>query len=91
LDIPGSSGFSIEDMGKAFLRFPAKIAIGMFGSMSMLMAEHPVWQKFAPKIHKDILKKQPKLIVMLRDVATQIDTTSGRGWFCIYAGPVVYG
>ena len=31
-------------------------------------------------------EKQPKLIAMLRDVATQIDTTSGRGWFCIYAG-----
>ena len=58
--LPGPSGFSIEDMGKAFLRFPAKIAIGMFGNMSMLMAEHPVWQKFAPMIHKDILKKQDK-------------------------------
>ena len=58
--LPGLSGFSIEDMGKAFLRFPAKIAIGMFGNMSMLMAEHPVWQKFAPMIHKDILKKQDK-------------------------------
>lgn len=31
-------------------------------------------------------EKQPKLIAMLRDVATQIDTNSGRGWFCIYAG-----
>ena len=31
-------------------------------------------------------KKQPKLITMLREVAMQIDTTSGRGWFCIYAG-----
>ena len=31
-------------------------------------------------------EKQPQLIAMLRDVATQIDTTSGRGWFCIYAG-----
>ena len=31
-------------------------------------------------------EKQPKLIAMLRDVAQQIDTTSGRGWFCIYAG-----
>ena len=31
-------------------------------------------------------EKQPKLITMLREVATQIDTTSGRGWFCIYAG-----
>lgn len=31
-------------------------------------------------------EKQPKLIAMLRDVAPQIDTTSGRGWFCIYAG-----
>lgn len=31
-------------------------------------------------------EKQPKLIAMLRDVATQIDTTSGRGWFVIYAG-----
>ena len=31
-------------------------------------------------------EKQPKLIAMLKDVAQQIDTTSGRGWFCIYAG-----
>ena len=31
-------------------------------------------------------EKQPKLIAMLRDVAQQIDTTSGRGWFSIYAG-----
>ena len=31
-------------------------------------------------------EKQPKLIAMLREVAMQIDTTSGRGWFCIYAG-----
>ena len=31
-------------------------------------------------------EKQPKLIAMLREVAKQIDTTNGRGWFCIYAG-----
>lgn len=31
-------------------------------------------------------EKQPKLIAMLKEVATQINTTSGRGWFCIYAG-----
>ena len=31
-------------------------------------------------------EKQPKLIAMLNEVAQQIDTTSGRGWFCIYAG-----
>ena len=31
-------------------------------------------------------EKQPKLIAMLREVAQQIDTTSGRGWFVIYAG-----
>ena len=31
-------------------------------------------------------EKQPKLIAMLREVAQQIDTTSGRGWFCFYAG-----
>ena len=31
-------------------------------------------------------EKQPKLIAMLREVAQQKNTTSGRGWFCIYAG-----
>ena len=31
-------------------------------------------------------EKQPKLIAMVREMATQIDTTSGRGWFVIYAG-----
>ena len=51
---------SMEEMGKAFLRFPAKIALGLYGHMSTLMAEHPAWQKYAPKIHKDILKKQDR-------------------------------
>ena len=31
-------------------------------------------------------ENQPKLIALLSEVAQQIDTTSGRGWFCIYAG-----
>lgn len=31
-------------------------------------------------------EKQPKLIALLREVTQQIDTTNGRGWFCIYAG-----
>lgn len=31
-------------------------------------------------------KKQPKLIALLREFASQIDITNGRGWFCIYAG-----
>ncbi len=31
-------------------------------------------------------EKQPKLIALLREMAQQIDTTSGRGWFCINAG-----
>ena len=31
-------------------------------------------------------EKQPRLIAMLREVTQQIDTTNGRGWFCIYAG-----
>ena len=53
-----TSKYSMEDMGKAFLSFPAKIALGLYGHMSTLMAEHPAWQKYAPKIHKDILKKQ---------------------------------
>ena len=31
-------------------------------------------------------EKQPKLIALLREFASQIDITSGNGWFCIYAG-----
>ena len=31
-------------------------------------------------------EKQPRLIAMLREVASQIDTIRGRVWFCIYAG-----
>ena len=52
--------YSMEELGKAFLRFPAKVALGLYGHVSTLMAEHPAWQKFAPKIHKDILQKQDK-------------------------------
>ena len=29
---------------------------------------------------------QPKLIELLREASTQIDTTSGREWFAVYAG-----
>ena len=50
--------FSMEEMDIAFQKVPANIALGMFGNMSMLMGEHPVWQKGAPKIHENILKKQ---------------------------------
>ena len=31
-------------------------------------------------------EKQPKLVALLREVAQQIDTNNGRGWFSIYAG-----
>ena len=31
-------------------------------------------------------EKQPRLIAMLKEMIAKIDVTSGRGWFCIYAG-----
>ena len=42
--------------------------------------------QFFDKVAFGSEEKQRKLIALLREVAQQIDTTSGRGWFCIYAG-----
>jgi len=42
--------------------------------------------QFFDKVAFGSEEKQRKLIALLREVATQIDTTSGRGWFVIYAG-----
>ena len=50
--------FSMEEMDNAFQKLPANVALGVFGNMSTLLAEHPTWQKGAPKIHEKILKKQ---------------------------------
>jgi hypothetical protein len=56
--MPESSKFSMKDLASSFLKFPAKIALGMFGGVSTLLAWHPEWQKSAPKIEEQILAKQ---------------------------------
>lgn len=50
--------FSLEDMAKAFLRLPAKEALGLYGPVSTVMTPLPVWQKGGHKIHEKILNKQ---------------------------------
>lgn len=56
--MPESSKFSMKDLASSFLKFPTKIALGMFGGVSTLLAWHPEWQKHAPKIEEQILAKQ---------------------------------
>lgn len=56
--MPESSKFSMKDLASSFLKFPTKIALGMFGGVSTLLAWHPEWQKHAPKIQEQILAKQ---------------------------------
>ena len=53
-----SDMISADDLTAAFLRFPTQLAIGLFGSVSTLLAQNPTWQKFAPHIHEQILAKQ---------------------------------
>lgn len=55
---PESSKFSMKDLASSFLKFPTKIALGMFGGVSTLLAWHPEWQKSAPQIEEQILAQQ---------------------------------
>ncbi len=56
--MPESGKFSMRDLASSFLKFPTKIALGMFGGVSTLLAWHPEWQKSAPQIEEQILAKQ---------------------------------
>jgi hypothetical protein len=53
-----SGKFSMKDLASSFLKFPTKIALGMFGGVSTLLAWHPEWQKSAPQIEEKILAQQ---------------------------------
>lgn len=50
-----SNSISMKDLAKEFLKFPAKIALGMYGGVSTLLAGHPSWQKHSSKIQEQIL------------------------------------
>ena len=56
--VPESSKFSMKVLASSFLKFPTKIALGMFGGVSTLLAWHPEWQKSAPQIEEQILAQQ---------------------------------
>ena len=49
---------SADDLTAAFLRFPADLALGLFGSVSTLLAQNPTWQKYAGTIQQQILLKR---------------------------------
>lgn len=49
---------SADDLTSAFLRFPTNLALGLFGSVSTLLAQNPTWLKYSPEIHEQILAKQ---------------------------------
>ena len=53
-----NSKFSMKDLASSFLKFPTKIALGMYGGVSTLLAWHPEWQKHASKIEELILAQQ---------------------------------
>ena len=56
-----SGKFSMKDLASSFLKFPTKIALGMFGGVATLLAWHPEWQKSAPQIEEQILAQQKDL------------------------------
>ena len=83
--MPESNKFSMKDLASSFLKFPTKIALGMFGGVSTLLAWHPEWQKHAPKIEEQILaqqkerqdrqeQKQDKMIETVKEVANRPTT-----------------
>ena len=49
---------SADDLTAAFLRFPTNLALGLFGSVSTLLAQNPTWLKYSPQIQEKILAKQ---------------------------------
>ncbi len=49
---------SADDLTSAFLRFPTNLALGLFGSVSTLLAQNPTWLKCSPQIQEKILAKQ---------------------------------
>ena len=53
-----SDKISSDDLAAAFLRFPANLALGLFGSVSTLLAQNRTWLKCSPHIHEQILAKQ---------------------------------
>ncbi len=55
---PAADDFSMKDLASSFLKFPTKIALGMFGGVSTLLAWHPAWQRQSAKIEEQILAQQ---------------------------------
>ena len=55
---PETDGVSMKDLASSFLKFPTKIALGMFGGVSTLLAWHPAWQRQSSKIEEQILAKE---------------------------------
>lgn len=55
-----------EDLIEAFLRFPMDIALGLFASVSNVLAQNKTWQKYAPTIQEKILnkKEEPKTVTV---------------------------
>ena len=53
-----SDKISADDLTAAFLRFPTNLALGLFGSVSTLLAQNPTWLKCSPQIQEKILAKQ---------------------------------
>ena len=75
-----------EDLSAAFLRFPTNLALGLFGSISTLLAQNPTWQKCSPKIHEQILLKhqEPRIhvegdYVIEKNVANEVQHVSPGG------------
>ena len=53
-----SDQISADDLAAAFLRFPKDLALGLFGSVSTLLAQNQTWLKYSPLIHEQILNKK---------------------------------
>ena len=58
-----SDKISTEDLTAAFLRFPTDLALGLFGSVSTLLAHNQTWLKCASHIREQILAKHEKPII----------------------------
>lgn len=68
---------SANDLTAAFLRFPTQLALGLFGSVSTLLAQNQTWQKCSPQIQQQILAKQEKQDATSGEVHNHFEKDSG--------------
>ena len=67
-----------EDLTVSFLRFPPDLALSYFGTMSILFALNPTWQKYAPQIQEQILSKQKEQLNKQEKMIEEVEKAASK-------------